>query len=282
MNNDLIIATAIGYEFRHMELFLVSLHQKFNGTLLLLTDTVYKLDAYSYKIIAGYVNSDYYQTALPCKLNSPHNRRLFYSNKFVSDNPQYNRIMMADIRDVIFQEDPFLTIVNDKVQVAMEDVQIGHNEFNSSWVKALMGEAYLEKVKYESVSCCGTIAGERNGILYYLSYITEMIAEKGKILDTGENFLFIDQGSHNIFCIEHPHLIHKHTNTAGKIFTMSYPSQIILSRDGIFINEKGVTYSLVHQYDRYPFLNDMLRKRNNIFYFQDLKNAIKLFKKKYL
>ncbi len=282
MNDDLIIATAIGYKFRQMELFLVSLHQKFNGTLLLLTDSACKLDTYSYKVITGNVNSDYYQTALPYKLNSPHNRRLFYSNKFVSDNPQYNRIMMADIRDVIFQEDPFLTIVNDKVQVAMEDVNIGENEFNSSWVKALMGEDYLEKVKYESVSCCGTIAGERKGMLYYLSYITEMIAEKGKMLDTGDNVFFMDQGSHNIFCIEHPLLIHKHTNAAGKIFTMSYPAQIILSRDGTFINEKGDTYSLVHQYDRYLFLNDMLRKRNNIFYFQDLKNAIKSFKKKYI
>jgi hypothetical protein len=243
---------------------------------------VHKLDAYSYKVITGNINSDYYQTALPCKLNSPHNRRLFYSEKFISDNPHYNRILMSDIRDVIFQEDPFLTIVNDKLQVAMEDVQIGENEFNNTWVKELMGEAYLENVKYKSVSCCGTIAGDRKGILYYLSYITEIIAEKGKMLDSGEKFFFIDQGSHNIFCIEHPHLIHKHTNAVGKIFTMSYPAQIILSRDGTFINEKGVTYSLVHQYDRYPFLIDMLRKRNNVFYFQDFKNAIKSFKQKYL
>jgi hypothetical protein len=63
---------------------------------------------------------------------------------------------------------------------------------------------------------------------------------------------------------------------------MSYPTQIILSRDGRLINADGVIYALIHQYDRYPFLYDMLRKQNNIFYFQDLKNSINLFKKKYL
>jgi hypothetical protein len=282
MNKDLIIATAIGYQFHHIELFLVSLHEKFNGTLLLLTDKEYKLDTYSYKVIIGNIHTEYYQSALPCKLNSPHNRRLFYSNKFVVDHPEYERIMMADIRDVVFQEDPFLVIVNDKVQVAMEDVRIGENEFNTGWVKALKGDAYLEKVKNEFVSCCGTIAGERKGMLYYLTYITNMIAEKGSVLDTGANIFFIDQGSHNIFCIEHPQLIHKHTNAIGKIFTMSYPAQIILSRVGTFINEEGTLYSLVHQYDRYTFLNDMLRNRYKIFYFQDLKNAIKSFKQKYL
>jgi hypothetical protein len=277
MNKDLIIAAAIGYKFHHIEMFLVSLHKKFNGTLLLLTDKEYRKKLYSFKLIIGKIHSNYYESALPLKLNSPNNSRLFYSQKFVIDHPDYERILMTDIRDVVFQEDPFFSIIDDKVQVAIEDVRIGENEYNAFWVKVLMGEEYLEKVKNEWVSCSGTILGNRKVMLNYLTFITEMISDKGRILDTGDNYFIIDQGAHNIFCIEFPDMIHKHNNTTGKIFTMSYPNRIILSRSGEFINNQGVLYSIVHQYDRYDFLNKMLRIRYELFTFSDLKSFIKKY-----
>ena len=282
MNKDLIISTAIGYKFQSMELFLKSLDKVYTGNLLLFTYKIKKLPNYSFQVIIENINTNYYKSSLPYDLNSPHNKRLFYSYKYLSDHPEYNRILLTDVRDVLFQEDPFLCILDNKLQVAMEEIKIGENEYNSGWIKVLKGEEYLEKHKDKLVSCCGTVLGQRNNILFYLNYLTEFISTNDKKLDTNKSIFFMDQGCHNIFIIEYPHLICKHVNNIGKIFTMSYPGKIILSRSGLFINDYGLIYSIVHQYDRYKFLTDMMKDYHNIIYFSDFKKTIKKFMKKCL
>lgn len=281
LNQNLIIATAAGYKFDQIELFLKTLNYFFDGELLLLTDQKFRLPLYNFKTRIGDISSDYFRHSVPFSLNSPNNRRLYFAKKFINDNTQYRKIFLTDIRDVIFQEDPFNALINEKLQVAVEDVLIGDNEYNSSWIRALMGEDYFQIVKNKNVLCSGTILGERDVILKYLDFTTNLINEKGVHLDTGENFFIIDQGAFIVFCNEHPDLVHRHTNENGKIFTMSYIGEMILSADGTLLNNDQELYSIVHQYDRYPFLVDLFKRRNNIFGMQQLKDAVKTFLRNY-
>ncbi|MBC7426608.1 MAG: hypothetical protein H7321_08745 [Bacteroidia bacterium] len=276
MSKKLIIATSLGYQFYQIELFLSSLNRVYHGHLLLLTDQKYKLRNYNFLIEIGDISSDFYQTSLTVSLNSANNKRLFYAEKFIQNNFQYEQILLTDIRDVVFQEDPFNAVLDEKLQVAAEDVLIGENEYNLNWIKALMGEDYLESIKHQKVFCSGTILGNREIILKYLKYVTELVAQKGAVLDSGLEYFVADQAAFNAFCYENSDLIRIHSNTTGKIFTMSYTSKIILSGAGTFINDNAQQYAIIHQYDRYNFLIDMLKKKYGIFGWQDFKNAIKL------
>ncbi len=280
--HNLIIAIASGYKFEQIELFLKTLNDYFSDELLLLTDQKYKLPSYRFKIELGDIQSDYFQRSVPFPFNSANNRRLYFAKKFINDNKQYQNIFLTDIRDVIFQEDPFNAIINEKLQVAVEEVLIGENEYNSNWIRALMGEDYFQSVKTKNVLCSGTILGNRSIVLQYLEFVTNLINEKGVHLDTGEKVFIIDQGAFIVFCYTHPELIHMHTNANGKIFTMSYIQNMILTSTGELINKNNEPYSVVHQYDRYRFLVEMLKKKNRIIQKQDLKDTLKNYVKKLL
>lgn len=251
----------------------------FFGVLLLLTDKKYKLPKYSFTIQIGDIQSNYFQSSIPFPLNSANNRRLYFAKKFITDNLQFENIFLTDIRDVFFQENPFKSLLNEKLQVAVEDILIQDNEYNSNWILALMGEDYYLKIKDKNVLCSGTILGERNIILRYLDFVTNLINEKGVHLDTGKNVFIIDQGAFIVFCYTFPELINMHSNKNGKIFTMGYMSKMILSSDGKILNDDGKLYSIIHQYDRYPFLIDLFKKKGGVFNWQDLKNSIKFYLK---
>jgi hypothetical protein len=282
MQRDLIIATAAGYKFEQIELFLRSLDKHFLGVLLLLTDKKYRLPKYSFEIELGDIKADYFQSSIPFAFNSANNRRLYFAQKYISDNHQFEKIFLTDIRDVVFQENPFEALVNDKLQAAVEDVVIADNEYNSNWIRTLMGEDYYLTVKDKNVLCSGTILGGRKVILYYLDFVTKLLNEKGVHLDTGKNVFIIDQGAFIVFCYSFPQLVNLHTNQNGKIFTMSYIPKMVLNSTGKFVNDEQKLYSIIHQYDRYPFLIDLFKKQNKLFGIQDLKTAVKAFLKNYL
>lgn len=87
----------------------------------------------------------------------------------------YAQVLLCDVRDVFFQEDPFATLsVQAGIAVAIEPTRllIGQCGIHAGWLStgcpAYQAEGTLERVAGERRSCAGTTIGRHGGVLSYI------------------------------------------------------------------------------------------------------------------
>jgi capsular polysaccharide biosynthesis protein len=113
---------------------------------------------------------------------------------FLEEHGQdYGQVLLTDVRDVLFQDDPFAIPRPREVSFAAEDVLIGANELNAMWVRAVAGDAVLREIGHCVVSCAGTTIGSTAGIRAYLDQMCALFDQMG--FDQARNY---DQGVHNV------------------------------------------------------------------------------------
>lgn len=172
--------------------------------------------------------------------------KLYYD--FIRSNPRICRkILLTDIRDVVFQQDPFIYPLNKGITVALEDRSktIGTCPYNSQWVKELLGWIMHDSLSSKPISCAGVTIGDRESILVYLEKMNAFLRGQKNNLD---------QAAHN--AIVHLDLvpsIHKFDNFYGPVLTMGYMDQQDLSATRIDL------IPILHQYDRHPELAMKIR-----------------------
>lgn len=192
-----------------------------------------------------------------------HNRRFIEYLDFLSLT-DYNQVLLADIRDVIFQSDPF-TNSNDKfLNLFLEDSGslIGPCRYNSFWVEAAYGDLGKEKLFPLPIICCGTILGSQFEILKYLKkYKEELLKIKSQRPDVYAG-ITVDQAIANyIGHVDNQNLnleIRSNGDIVGTIgLSMTVGSakdQIVFKNGSILVNHNKP--SIVHQYDRHQKLSD--------------------------
>lgn len=114
----------------------------------------------------------------------------------VRGGDHYDQVLLCDVRDVFFQQDPFTYLsVEDGIGVAVEPdhLLIGNCSIHARWLSnscpVYQSEGILEKVESERRSCAGTTIGTRAGILTYLETILSEASRTVQTLD--------DSASHN-------------------------------------------------------------------------------------
>ncbi|MBD2312917.1 hypothetical protein H6G20_14695 [Desertifilum sp. FACHB-1129] len=162
---------------------------------------------------------------------------------------QYDKIMLTDVRDVIFQRDPFDFEIGDRLCCFFEEegktLDVG--DANTEWIAQGFGTEALQEIGHCRTSCSGTTIGSRDAILNYLEVmIDRMLALKCHTWG-------IDQGVHNY--ILHKGLVPNvkfYNNYQGPILTMHYSeaSKLKFNEQGYLVNEDGSTINVLHQYDR--------------------------------
>jgi hypothetical protein len=172
----------------------------------------------------------------------------------------YDRILISDVRDVVFQRDPFAFPWPDGVCCTLEDpsATVGACPFNARWVREHLGAAALAAIADRPVSCSGTTVADHPSMLAYLERMTKLLLPPS----TGECMAGYDQGVHN-------HLVHAGGldglalfDNAGPILTLAQTSgEPALDARGDVLNRAGRVPHLVHQYDRKPSLFRMIRER---------------------
>lgn len=181
--------------------------------------------------------------------------RFLLARNFLLAHPQYSQVMLTDVRDVVFQRDPFEWMRGRKGVFCFEEMEgrtIGECQYNSSMVREVFGDQGLHKLRGFQISCAGVICGTRVELLIYLE----------RFLDLGLRAISLrpctgsDQGIHN-------RIVHwenledlKLLNNEGPVFTMGcVPKDCIrVNSAGEVINKQGDVYSVLHQYDRFPEL----------------------------
>lgn len=259
MESTLLLGLAAGYHYGDVRPFAASLEQSgFRGDcVLFITPTTRGAD----RIAAHGVTTVPFERSAE-KAHIPYNawRYVLYRDWLANAPRRYSRILLTDVRDVIFQADPMAYAWGPGVNVTLEDActSVGTCPYMTKWVTGHLGDAAWRAMAQCRVSCSGTTVAAHGPMLDYLD---RMIAHlKGYVPQKG--MAGYDQGVHN-------HLLHTgqlpevtcHDNS-GPILTLAMkPSAPAIDAEGRILNDNGDPAVIVHQYDRKPDLFATLRQR---------------------
>lgn len=90
-------------------------------------------------------------------------RFFLYEAWLIAHDGQYRRILHSDVRDVVFQRDPFSEPWSAGIHAFLENprLTIGNEPYNAAWIEACFGRSVLEKCADKPIACCGVILAER-------------------------------------------------------------------------------------------------------------------------
>jgi len=163
----------------------------------------------------------------------------------------YDRVLLTDVRDVLFQSDPFPQLPADGLAVSMETRQytVATERHNASWVKQAYGPEMLSRIGDKPVSCVGVTYGERRAIATYLGLLC---AELLRLPAAAARRGGADTAMHNVLLW---------TGRLGRVELLETLESPVATLNGLspaldsagrLLNRDGSEPSIVHQYDRVP------------------------------
>ena len=196
------------------------------------------------------------QLALADRLYPPMQSRFFHYKRFLTRS-RHQRILLTDVRDVLFQRDPFTDLppVGLGVSIEMSEYTLATEPHNAERLRLLYGEGILDRIGSNRVSCAGVTYGERNAMMRYLDLMIgeiENLSLRKVALEGG-----LDQAMHNaLLWSERFQDVHFLETLASPITTLHgfAEADVPLSARGGVLNRDGSEPSVVHQYDRVPGL----------------------------
>lgn len=159
---------------------------------------------------------------------------------------RYRNVMLTDIRDVIFLDDPFSFEIGEAVWFFLEDdgFRLRDQTNNRGWLIGAYGETAFEAIGDCPIACSGLTIGSTGAMLGYLELMVNHLARLPR------QFRGIDQGVHNYLL--HNDLVPKARaarNSESPVLTVG-----MMSGDDALglLRSRSSTLKAVHQYDRHP------------------------------
>jgi hypothetical protein len=178
-------------------------------------------------------------------------RYIRYWEHLRTSKAQFDRVLLTDVSDVIFQRDPFEDLPSGELLCFLEDkrMTIGTCKINSFWMRQVFGEQAVIRFFNHRISCSGTTIGSLPAILRYLELLLHHANPQilGRLQDRGH-----DQGIHN-------YMIHSGAlpdaqliENGNHVFTLHHtPSEEIRIEPEAILTANGQKPAIVHQYDRH-------------------------------
>ena len=171
-------------------------------------------------------------------------------NKYLTEsNEKYKKVLLSDMNDVIFQEDPFSIDFSEDLYCALEGSIISDMDNHSSMLnRRMIGEcSHLPENNNDIynnayVICAGTILGNYDGILKYLEYYINVQRQK-MVNDQGLLNVYVHNCLSSKKCLEYKY---------SKILTLDRIvfETLNIDENKNIINNNGEKYSIIHQIDR--------------------------------
>lgn len=256
-DNTLIFGLAAGYHYGDVRPFLLSLDRVgYAGkTILFVSKTTRGVDMMR-KHGATIIPLEH-----PNRLTDvPYNglRYFLYQDYLRSSDRTFDRILLTDVRDVFFQQNPFSHPWADGLNCTLEDLRVtlATCPFNAHWIREHLGRDTLDAIGHHPISCSGTTVGDHQAMTDYLEHMTSLLHPP----TTGECMAGYDQGIHNMLIrtgrLEN---ITLHDNT-GPILTLAQcPGEPEIDAQARVLNDAGAPAHIIHQYDRKPQLFKKIR-----------------------
>ena len=175
--------------------------------------------------------------------------------------------MFVDVRDTVWQADVFARARRagrgEGVTVFMEQRPrtIAECGWNSKWVAACFGQAGLQAVGGNIISCSGTTLATWDDAVTYAQMVGDLVEARPDCEQNG-----IDQGIHN-YILHSGRLagevnrVAQESNEEGFVATMQTMPSLQRDRLGRVLNSAGTeVVAAVHQVDRSPVLVAMFER----------------------
>lgn len=189
--------------------------------------------------------------------------RFICYRSFLQKYTTYKNVLMTDVRDVLFQRDPFDFDIEDNLYCFLEDKKttIGECSVNSSWIGYYFGRREMRRLSRKYISCVGVTMGPCDRVMEYLNAMIDLLADKNICLKRRWG---VDTAIHN-------HIIYKgliknivfRENEYGPVLTLGNMDKedIRMNSDEELVNKDGSVPNIVHQYDRHDFVNKVMKKK---------------------
>ncbi|AIF46460.1 hypothetical protein [Dyella japonica] len=186
---------------------------------------------------------------------APHVARYFHYQDYLASHPGYTHVLVSDVRDVVFQDDPFLG-VEQGLYLGMESpaLTIATEPFDRDWMLDAYGEAMLQRIGDRQVCCSGVTLGDMASMQ---AYVRQILQEAMRLPFSKMKTRIYDQAFHNklLYCGElGTTVLCQPLQSLIATLGCLDASQFVLSNDGMLLNEDGRAVPIVHQYDRHPVL----------------------------
>ena len=176
-------------------------------------------------------------------------RHKMYQDYLRSTEGKWRNVLLADVRDVVFQADPFDEPLPAPVVFAAEDAPIGTSGVNHEWLVVRYGKEIADSLSANPIVCAGTTIGSATGIMAYVDAMWTEVAA-----DTYDHHIDYDQGSHN-YIVWHLKPEWGQVDLEDRIMStigMTRPERISIVNGLIMVDGKAPP--VVHQWDRKPGL----------------------------
>lgn len=186
--------------------------------------------------------------------------RYFLYRDYLRRSGPFTRILITDVRDVVFQRQPFSYPWDDGLTIALEDAStsIGTCPYMTNWITGHLGKAAWEALCSCRVSCSGTTVGSHAAMLGYLDMMIEHMIP---FISKRKSMAGYDQGVHN-YLLWNSLINAEQVDNSGPVLTLAMkPGMPEQSASGLVLNDSGDVAHIVHQYDRKPDLFKVIRDR---------------------
>lgn len=186
---------------------------------------------------------------------TPMEARFLHARRFL-ERETYDRVVLTDVRDVLFQRDPTADIPADALGVSVETRRytIGSERLNRMWMSDAFGPEALARVGANPVSCVGVTYGGIGPMSRYLDRMTrEILQRSGRVTRTGG----ADTAIHNfLLWTDQLGRVEPLETLASPVATLNgiAEHEVKVGGRGTLLNADGSEPGIVHQYDRVPDL----------------------------
>jgi hypothetical protein len=252
-NKNLIMGLWSHLPVEGLEKFLASLRRTtFDGDVCIFVDKVAPETVralVSHGVIVETANSFYSP-----RMSPPVSRYFNYLDFLARNARHYDNVMISDLRDVIFQSDPFDEPLPADLVFAQERCLLRDCPTTGGWVREAYGELIFNTLRDWMISCSGTTFGTVSGMLQYLTAMTYEFSTKGIPLLGG-----LGQGIHNYVVRMRPPINAWFDHADSLVATLHYmpDKALAVTESGILIDGRKVP--VIHQWDRCQSVADYVQ-----------------------
>jgi hypothetical protein len=194
---------------------------------------------------------------LPDRIHLYNIRHFLYRDYLLKHGDGFRHVMITDVRDVVFQKDPFDFDIDGRIHVAMEStaIPISACDHTGNWLRAGYGDEVFEALKADELSCAGTTIAP---VALMKTYLDAMLREIRSMRDA---FDCVDQAAHNKLVHSGRLPCRKLYNFEGPILTVGTEVAYQQDRQGKLVNRDGSIINVIHQYDRHPQLVELFDRK---------------------
>lgn len=243
-----VLGYATGYDAADIAPFVRSLRAVFDGTVALVVDARQDVAALLAQYAVTAIAPDGSDEWVP----HPVMQRFAVFDRLLRAWPKVDGVLITDVRDVIFQADPF--VPRPKGLMAFQEYEAGvlaDHAFNMKYIRALAGAGLAEAIGQKPCVCVGTVMGPRAEVQRLCRAIL-MLATTPRSSIGGA--FGADQAACNLAI--HLGIIEAEIlPNYCRVATLGMTDGSSLSFEaGKVVNPDGSTSAIVHQHDRHSHL----------------------------